>query len=108
MVKQSKMHTLTNQFETLRMHDSKITALGEDYSNTNMVRKVLRSLHMRFSIEVTTIEETKDLESLKIHELIGSLKTFEMNLDEVKLNRIKCEKNITLQVVDKVSTSSSI
>ena len=45
-----------------------------------MVRKILRSLPDRFRAKVTTIEESKDVDSLKIDELVGSLQTFEMML----------------------------
>jgi hypothetical protein len=33
---------------------------------------------------VTTIEESKDLEEMKIEELVGSLQTYEMSLPPVK------------------------
>ncbi|KAA3477200.1 molybdate transporter 1-like [Gossypium australe] len=64
-------------------------ALGEDYSNAKLVSKVLKFLLKRFSIKVTVIEEAKDIESLEINELIGSLQTFEMNLKDVKHNKTK-------------------
>jgi hypothetical protein len=38
----------------------------------------------RFRIKVTTIEESKDLEDLKIEELVGSLQTYEVSLPPVK------------------------
>jgi hypothetical protein len=37
-----------------------------------------------FSIKVTTIEENKDLEEMKIEELVGSLQTYELSLPPVK------------------------
>ncbi|MBA0712359.1 hypothetical protein Golax_011466 [Gossypium laxum] len=52
-------------------------ALGEEYSNTKLVRKVLRSLLETFSIKVTAIEEANDLESLIIDELIGFFSNFQ-------------------------------
>jgi hypothetical protein len=33
---------------------------------------------------VTTIEESKDLEEMKIEELVGSLQTYELSLTPVK------------------------
>lgn len=48
-------------------------ALGEEYLNVKLVRKVLRSLLERFSIKVMLFEETKNLEQLVINELISSL-----------------------------------
>lgn len=70
-IKQSKMQMLTSRFESLRMQESKTIAefyskvcdlsnqafaLGEEYSNTKLVRKVLRSLFDGFFIKVTIIE----------------------------------------------------
>jgi hypothetical protein len=50
----------------------------------------------RFSIKVTTIEESKDLDSMKIEELVGSLQNYEYSLPPVrKANAIalKVDKN---------------
>ena len=38
-----------------------------------VVRKILRSLPESFSAKVTAIEESKDLDEIKVQELIGSL-----------------------------------
>jgi hypothetical protein len=42
------------------------------------------SLLEHFRIKVTTIEESKDLESMKIEELVGSLQTYEYSLPPVR------------------------
>nr|GEW58375.1 zf-CCHC domain-containing protein/UBN2 domain-containing protein [Tanacetum cinerariifolium] len=42
------------------------------------VRKFLRALHPKWSAKVTAIEESKDLTSLSLDELIGNLKVHEM------------------------------
>nr|GFA23787.1 zf-CCHC domain-containing protein/UBN2 domain-containing protein [Tanacetum cinerariifolium] len=44
----------------------------------NYVRKFLRDLHPKWRVMVTTIEESKDLTSLLIDELIENLKVHEM------------------------------
>ena len=56
--------------------------LGEKISEEKLVRKTLRSLPKRFAYKVTTIEEAKDMTAMKLEELMGSLRTFEMNLEE--------------------------
>lgn len=48
-------------------------SLVEDIPEFNVVRKVLRSLPKKFKPKVITIEEGKDLEVMKLEELIGSL-----------------------------------
>ena len=54
--------------------------LGEPILNSKLVRKILIYLSERFRAKVTTIEESKAVDSLKIDELVGSLQTFEMTL----------------------------
>ena len=47
--------------------------LGEKIEDAKVVRKILRSLPESFRAKVTAIEESKDLDAIKIQELIGSL-----------------------------------
>nr|GEX85276.1 uncharacterized mitochondrial protein AtMg00810-like [Tanacetum cinerariifolium] len=56
---------------SLKSHD-------EGYSSKNYVRKFLRALHPKWREKVTTIEESKDLTSLSLDELIRNLKVYEM------------------------------
>ncbi|GJT16064.1 zf-CCHC domain-containing protein, partial [Tanacetum coccineum] len=51
-----------------------LKALDEGYSSKNYVRKFLRALHPKWRAKVTAIEESKDLTSLSLDELIGNLK----------------------------------
>ncbi|GKA85832.1 zf-CCHC domain-containing protein, partial [Tanacetum coccineum] len=51
-----------------------LKALDEGYSSKNYVRKFLRALHPKWRAKVTTIEESKDLTSLPLDELIRNLK----------------------------------
>ncbi|GJZ53594.1 retrovirus-related pol polyprotein from transposon TNT 1-94, partial [Tanacetum coccineum] len=53
-------------------------ALDEGYSSKNYVRKFLRALHPKWRAKLTVIEESKDLTSLSLDELIGNLKLHEM------------------------------
>jgi hypothetical protein len=61
-----------------------MVSLGKTVSDVKLIRKILRSLPERFWIKVTTIEESKDLEEMKIEELVGSLQTYELSLPSVK------------------------
>ena len=69
--------------------------LGESILNSKMVRKILRYFPKRFRAKVTVIEESKDVDSLKVDELVGSFQTFEMTLGSprkskgIALNAIK-------------------
>jgi RNA-binding protein YhbY len=55
-------------------------SLGKNVSDTKLIKKIMRSLPERFRIKVTTIEESKDLDTLKIEELVGSLQTYDFSL----------------------------
>ena len=48
---------------------------GEDYQEQRIVEKILRSLPHKYDNSVMTIEEAKDLTTLKMDELMGSLQT---------------------------------
>ncbi|KAK2357392.1 gag-protease polyprotein [Trifolium repens] len=96
-VKMSRLQLLTTKFENLRMkedesvHDfhmnmidfsNSFDSLGEKIPEEKLVRKILRSLPMKFDMKVTAIEETQDISSMKVDELIGSLQTFELSINE--------------------------
>ncbi|GJT10466.1 hypothetical protein Tco_0857508 [Tanacetum coccineum] len=55
-----------------------LKAIDEGYSSKNYVRKFLRALHPKWRAKVTSIEESKDLMSRSLDELIGNLKVHEM------------------------------
>ncbi|GKC34670.1 putative reverse transcriptase domain-containing protein [Tanacetum coccineum] len=55
-----------------------LKALDESYSSKNYVRKFLRALHPKWRANVMAIEESKDLTSLSLNELIENLKVHEM------------------------------
>ena len=54
--------------------------LGEKTKDSKMVKLILQSLSESFCAEVTAIEESKNLDEIKIQELIGSLQTYELSL----------------------------
>nr|GEV60724.1 ribonuclease H-like domain-containing protein [Tanacetum cinerariifolium] len=54
----------------------------EGYSSKNYVRKFLRALNPKWRAEVMTMEESKDLTSLSLDELIGNLKAKKESSDE--------------------------
>src|SRR4030066_1175015 len=58
------------------------SALGESMSDEKLVRKILRSLSKKFDMKVTSIEEAQDIKNMKVDELMGSLQTFEIDLNE--------------------------
>ena len=94
-VKDTKLQMLTTRFEELKMSEdesfdsfySKLNEvvaskfnLGEKIEDSKIVRKILRSLPESFRAKVTVIEKSKDLDDIKVQELIGSLQTYELSL----------------------------
>ncbi|GJU04624.1 retrovirus-related pol polyprotein from transposon TNT 1-94 [Tanacetum coccineum] len=73
-------HVITNDNVFARFNTiiTSLKALDEGYSSKNYVRKFLRALHPKWRAKVTAIEESKDLTSLSLDELIGNLKVHEM------------------------------
>ncbi|GJY88448.1 hypothetical protein Tco_0503076 [Tanacetum coccineum] len=59
-----------------------LKALDENFSSKNFVRRFLRALHPKWRAKVTTIEESKDLSSLSLDELIGNLKVHEVVMEK--------------------------
>ncbi|GKG13950.1 hypothetical protein Tco_0350910, partial [Tanacetum coccineum] len=56
--------------------------LDEDFSSKNYVRKFLRALHTKWRAKITAIEDSKDLSSLALDELIGNLKVHEVVMEK--------------------------
>ena len=54
--------------------------LGEKTKDSKIVRKILQSLSKSFRAKVTTIEKSKDLDDIKVHELISSIQTYVLSL----------------------------
>ncbi|GJY42883.1 hypothetical protein Tco_0431096 [Tanacetum coccineum] len=59
-----------------------LKALDEGYSSKNYVRKFLGALHPKWRAKVMAIEESKDLTSLSLDELIRNLKAKKESSDE--------------------------
>ncbi|GKA12030.1 zf-CCHC domain-containing protein [Tanacetum coccineum] len=55
-----------------------LKVLNEGYSSKNCVRKFLMALHPKWKVKVIAIEESKDLTSLSLDEVIENLKVHEM------------------------------
>ncbi|GJS31077.1 retrovirus-related pol polyprotein from transposon TNT 1-94 [Tanacetum coccineum] len=75
-----------------------LKALDEEFSSKNYVRKFLRALHPKWRAKVTAIEESKDLSSLTLDELIGNLKVHEVVMKkDFEIYKGKKERTIALK-----------
>ena len=111
-IKINKLQQLTTRFESIETSDDEsfdefyaklndvvnfAYNLGEIYDQPKIVRKILRSLTEDFRPKVTAITESKDLDSILIDELVGSLQSYELDLP--KTNK---SKSMALKSVDDV------
>ena len=94
-VKINKLQQLTSKFESIRMFDDEsfdelyaklndivnsASNLSEIYDQPKIVKKILRSLTKDFRPKVIAIIENKDVDSILVDELVGSLQSYELNL----------------------------
>nr|GEV15303.1 UBN2 domain-containing protein [Tanacetum cinerariifolium] len=92
-----------NRFNTII---TSLKALDESISSRNHVRNFLRALPTKWRPKVTAIEESKDLLTLHLDELIGNLKVYEVVLEkESKISKNKKEKYKTLALKAKKVSS---
>nr|CAN82974.1 hypothetical protein VITISV_039523 [Vitis vinifera] len=75
-----------------------LEALGKTYKESEKVMKILRSLPSKWHTKVIAIQEAKDLTKLPMEELIGSLMTYEINLEKkLQEGEDKKKKSIALK-----------
>ena len=106
------MQQLTSKFESIRMSDDEsfdefyvklndivnsAYNLGEIYDQPKIVRKILRSLTKNFRPKVIVITESKDVDSIPVDELVGSLQSYELDLSKTTKS-----KSMALKSVDEV------
>ena len=109
-VKDTKLQMLTTWFEEPKISEdesfnsfySKLNKvvvskfnLGEKTEDSKKVRKILWSLPKSFRAKVTVIEESKDLDDIKVQELISSFQTYELLLPTQRKS-----KSLTLKTIN--------
>ncbi|GJT41234.1 hypothetical protein Tco_0941099 [Tanacetum coccineum] len=77
----------------------------EGYSSKNYVRKFLRALHPKWRAKVTAVDESKDLTSLSLDELIGNLSLRMSIKEDSKLVKAKVDRTILLALKAKKESS---
>ena len=111
-MKDTKLQMLTTRIEELKMSEdesfdsfySKLNEvvvskfnLGEKTEDSKIVRKILRSLPESFRAKVTAIEESKDLDDIKVKELIGS-QTYKLSLPNQRKSKSLALKTVNERV----------
>jgi hypothetical protein len=118
-VKDAKLQTYRLKFEQLKMNEDEtiskyflrveelvnaMKGLGENFDDSLLVQKILRSLPDKFNPKVSTIEELNDLKTLSIDQLLGTLTAYEMRINKDKSSTreasFKVDKNIDSELDD--------
>ena len=123
-VKINKLQQLIIRFESIRMFDDECFDefyaelndivnyayyLDEIYDQSKIVRKILRSLTKDFRPKVTNNTESKDVDSIPVDELLGSLQSYELDLPKtsksksmalksVEIGRASCRERVSSKV----------
>ncbi|GJV26558.1 zf-CCHC domain-containing protein [Tanacetum coccineum] len=98
--------SIDNAFARFNTIITSLKALDEGFSSKNYVRKFLRALHPKWRAKVTAIEESKDLTSLSLDELIGNLKVYEVIIkNDSEMVKGKREQNRSLALKAKKESS---
>ena len=71
--------------------------LNKYYSNSDLVRKMLRSLPRSWEAKIIAIQEVKDLNILPLEELLRSLMTHELTMKQHSEEKTRRKKTITLK-----------
>ena len=94
-MKLSKIQMFTAKFKSIRMQEDETFCafyyelsdvinssfnLGEKILECKVLRKILRSFSERFKPKVIVIEENKEIDSMRVDELVGSLQTYVLNI----------------------------
>ncbi|GAV84529.1 UBN2 domain-containing protein, partial [Cephalotus follicularis] len=96
-VKNAKLALLNRDYELFKMQPNEsiknlynrllditngLLGLGKVFGQDELVRKLLGCLNDEWEPKVTAIEESKDLKTMEIEELLGSLMTHEVKLNK--------------------------
>ncbi|GJX28305.1 zf-CCHC domain-containing protein [Tanacetum coccineum] len=101
-----KKESIDNAFARFNTIITILKALDEGFSSKNCVRKFIKALHPKWRAKDATIEESKDLTSLSLNELIENLEVYEVIIKkDSEMVKGKREQNRSLSLNDKKESS---
>ncbi|CAM8990151.1 unnamed protein product [Rhodiola kirilowii] len=82
-------------------------ALGEPMTEETLVRKVLRSLTKWFAMKALAVKEANNVKTMRLDELMGSLQTHEMDMNEedrlTKISSVGLKGEVVKNKIDDAS-----
>lgn len=77
MKEDENIETMFSRFQVLV---SRLQVLNKSYTTSDHVKKILRSLPMRYIPKVTDIQEAKDLNNINLESLSSNIQMHELEL----------------------------
>ena len=77
MLKMKDSETIKEYFEKLMGIANKVRLLGKDFSDERVVQKILVTLPEKYESKISSLEESKDLSSISLAELVNALQAQE-------------------------------
>ncbi|GAV59202.1 UBN2 domain-containing protein, partial [Cephalotus follicularis] len=107
-VKESKISMLVHEYELFIMHDNE--CISDMFSRFTTIINSLKNLGKSYSNQeltpkVTAIEEAKDLSTLPLEQLLGSLMTHETTMKNHENVEVKKKKSIAFKASKEDSES---
>ncbi|KZV23040.1 hypothetical protein F511_28800 [Dorcoceras hygrometricum] len=94
--KENKLTVAQQKYEAIKMKDGEtmaefderfsavvieLNSLGKEYSNSELVLKVMRALPKEWDVKTMAMRESKDLNKMELHDLFANLKAYEFELE---------------------------
>ncbi|XP_027060902.1 uncharacterized protein [Coffea arabica] len=77
MVKMKESETIKDYSDKLLGIVNKVRLLGKDFSDERIVQKILVTLPEKYESKISSLEESKDLSSISLAELVNALQALE-------------------------------
>ncbi|KZV57365.1 Phytoalexin-deficient 4-2 protein [Dorcoceras hygrometricum] len=80
-IKMKDGETMTEFYERFSAIIIELNSLGKEYSNRELVLKVMRALPREWDVKTMAMRESKDLNKMELHDLFANLKAYECELE---------------------------
>ncbi len=99
MFKMKKDESIRDMFARFNAIINPLSSLGKTYTNSELVRKILRSLPKQWDVLTTTLLQSKELSSMTLSDLDGNLVTQELAFKAREIDEGKTSKSMALKAL---------